>query len=152
MQAVIHHLIWNMSRDCSVYTTSEYGVLWRTTAQMFQRTWFLFCLSGIEGVKRTAKSSLPQVSRGRLDLDVLFTPSTLNRQNRKQVRWNICAGVVLRLPRWCRQNSHVTCPKKDGGSLPACAEIFCIAWFIPEYSKVPSFTCLGGWSGVHRVL
>ena len=59
---------------------------------------------------------------------------------------------VLRLPRWCRQNSHVTCSKKYGGSLPACVEIFCIAWFIPEYSKVPSFTCLCGCSGVRRVL
>ena len=30
---------------------------------------------------------------GRLDLAVLFTPSTPNRQNRNQVRCNICAGV-----------------------------------------------------------
>ena len=59
---------------------------------------------------------------------------------------------VLRLPRWCRQNSHVTCSKKDGGSLPACTGIFCIAWFFPEYSKVLTFTCLGGCSGVRRVL
>ena len=33
------------------------------------------------------------VSRGRLDLAVLFTPSTPNRQNRNQVRLNTCAGV-----------------------------------------------------------
>ena len=52
-------LFWNMSRDCSVYTTSEHGVLQRTPAQMFQHTWFLFCLFGVEGVKGTAKSSLP---------------------------------------------------------------------------------------------
>ena len=36
--------------------------------------------------------------RGRLDLAVLFTPSTPNRQNRNQVRWNICAGVHRRTP------------------------------------------------------
>ena len=33
------------------------------------------------------------ISWGRLDLAVLFTPSTPNRQNRNQVRWNTCAGV-----------------------------------------------------------
>ena len=36
--------------------------------------------------------------RGRLDLAVLFTPSTPNRQNRNQVRWNICAGVLRSTP------------------------------------------------------
>ena len=35
---------------------------------------------------------------GRLDLAVLFTPSTPNRQNRNQVRWNICAGVRRSTP------------------------------------------------------
>ena len=53
---------WNRSRDCSVYTTSEDGVLRRTLAQMFQRTWFLFCLFRVEGVKRTAKSISPLMS------------------------------------------------------------------------------------------
>ena len=56
---MIRHLFWNRSRDCSVCTTWEEGVLRRTPAQMFQHTWFLFCLFGVEGVKRTAKSSLP---------------------------------------------------------------------------------------------
>ena len=53
------------------------------------------------------------VSLCRLDLAVPFTPFTPNRQNRNHVCWNICAGVLrlLRLPRWCRQNSHVTCSK-----------------------------------------
>ena len=37
-------------------------------------------------------------SRGRLDLAVLFTPSTPNRQNRNQVHWNICAGVRRSTP------------------------------------------------------
>ena len=37
-------------------------------------------------------------SMGRLDLAVLFTPSTPNRQNRNQVRWNICAGVRQSTP------------------------------------------------------
>ena len=37
-------------------------------------------------------------SRGRLDLAVLFTPSTPNRQNRNQVRLNICAGVRRSTP------------------------------------------------------
>ena len=32
-------------------------------------------------------------TKGGLDLDVLFTPYILNRQNRNQVRWNTCAGV-----------------------------------------------------------
>ena len=35
---------------------------------------------------------------GRLDLAVLFTPSTPKRQNRNQVRWNICAGVRRSTP------------------------------------------------------
>ena len=35
---------------------------------------------------------------GRLDLAFLFTPSTPNRQNRNQVRWNICAGVRRSTP------------------------------------------------------
>ena len=35
---------------------------------------------------------------GRLDLAVLFTPSTPNRQNRNQVRWNLCAGVRRSTP------------------------------------------------------
>ena len=63
MQAMIRHLFWNRSRDCSVCTTSEDGVLRRTPAQLFQWTWFLFCLFGVEGVKRTAKSSLPQSNK-----------------------------------------------------------------------------------------
>ena len=36
--------------------------------------------------------------KGRLDLAVLFTPSTPNRQNKNQVRWNICAGVRRSTP------------------------------------------------------
>ena len=35
---------------------------------------------------------------GSLDLDVPFTPSTPNRQNRKQVCLNICAGVRRSTP------------------------------------------------------
>ena len=35
---------------------------------------------------------------GRLDLAVLFTPSTPIRQNRNQVRWNTCAGVRRTTP------------------------------------------------------
>ena len=42
------------------------------------------------------------IARGRLDLAVLFTPSTPNRQNRNQVHWNICAGV-----RWSTPSSEV---------------------------------------------
>ena len=38
------------------------------------------------------------IGLNRLDLAVLFTPSTLNRQNRNQVRWNICAGVRQSTP------------------------------------------------------
>ena len=37
-------------------------------------------------------------THGRLDLAVLFTPSTLKRQNRNQVCWNICTGVLRRAP------------------------------------------------------
>ena len=40
----------------------------------------------------------PKITRGRLDLAVLFTPSTPNRQNRNQVRWNICAGLRRSTP------------------------------------------------------
>ena len=80
---------------------------------------------------------------GRLDLAVPFTPSTPNRQNRNQVCWNICAGVRRSTPfsRWCRQNSHVTCSKTRWGITASMYGNICIAWFIPEYSKVPSFTC-----------
>ena len=46
-------LFRNTSHDCSVHTTSEDRVLRRTPAHMFQRTWFLFCLFGVEGGKRT---------------------------------------------------------------------------------------------------
>ena len=38
------------------------------------------------------------VAWGRLDLAVLFTPSTPYRQNRNQVHWNICAGVHRSTP------------------------------------------------------
>ena len=38
------------------------------------------------------------VTKGRLDIAVLFTPSTPNRQNRNQVLWNICAGVRQSTP------------------------------------------------------
>ena len=38
------------------------------------------------------------LSWGRLDLAVLFTPSTPTRQNRNQVHWNICAGVRRSTP------------------------------------------------------
>ena len=80
-------------------------------------------------------------NRGRLDLAVLFIVSTPNRQNRNQVCWNICAGVhrilVLHLPRWCRQNSYVTCSKTGWRSTACMCENLCISWFIP----VPSFTC-----------
>ena len=64
-------LFWNRSRDCSVYTTLEDGVLWRTPAQVFQRTWFLFCLFGVEGVKRTAKSSLPQITGSKIKIQTV---------------------------------------------------------------------------------
>ena len=52
--------------------------------------------------------------KGGLHLAVPFIPFTPNRQNRNQVCLNICAGVLrlLRLPRLCRKNSHVTCSKK----------------------------------------
>ena len=38
------------------------------------------------------------ISWGRLDLAVLFTPSTPNRQNRNQVRWNTRGGLRLSTP------------------------------------------------------
>ena len=48
--------------------------------------------------KRELVDLLSLSSWGRLDLAVLFTPSTPNRQNRNQVRWNICAGVRRSTP------------------------------------------------------
>ena len=45
-----------------------------------------------------AGSETPETIRGGLDLAVLFTPSTPNRQNRNQVRWIICAGVRRSTP------------------------------------------------------
>ena len=44
------------------------------------------------------KSSLDKLLICRLDLAVLFTPFTPNRQNRNQVRWNICAGIRRSTP------------------------------------------------------
>ena len=227
----------------------------------------------LRGTHRLLCSCFNQQLWGRLDLAVLFTPSTPNRQNRNQVRWNICAGVrqstpsfevvqteqsrdlfqkrwriiacmrgiilfrliysgvlqsaqfylfmwlfwrtpstlkiaksnpplvnmhrctdsqehslladatrsqkyVLvdlgqtwfscslysfhseqaeqktsalehlcwrtpeyRLSRWCRQNSHVTCSETRWRNTVCMCGNICIAWFILEYSKVPSFTC-----------
>ena len=96
--------------------------------------------------KRTITSVWILHLMGRLDLAVLFTPST---SNRNQVRWNLWltyAGV-LRLPRWCRQNSHVTCPKKRWGITACMRGILCTGVL-----QVPSFTCLGGCSGQRLVL
>ena len=49
------------------------------------------------------------------DLIKLFSLLHLLRTGRTQIKdtGNICAGVLhlLHLPRWCRQNSHVTCSK-----------------------------------------
>ena len=42
--------------------------------------------------------ALVRLILGRLDLAVLLTPSTPNRQNRNQVHWNICAGVRRNTP------------------------------------------------------
>ena len=70
-------LFWNRSRDCSVYTTSEYGVLWRTPAQVSLHTWFLFCLFGVEGVKGTAKSSLSLVFSSLSLPEETFYPHTV---------------------------------------------------------------------------
>ena len=39
-----------------------------------------------------------QIFMGRLDLAVLFTPSTPDSQNGNQVRWNTCAGVRRSTP------------------------------------------------------
>ena len=51
--------------------------------------------------RRNSTATTPRVNIftwGRLDLAVLFTPSTPNRQNRNQVHWNICAGVRRSTP------------------------------------------------------
>ena len=48
--------------------------------------------------KRELVALLNLSSWGRLDLAVLFTPSTPNRQNRNQVRWNTCADVRRSTP------------------------------------------------------
>ena len=53
--------------------------------------------SQISLVTHDAKGEMREI-RGRLDLAVLFTPFTPNRQNRNQVRWNICAGVRRSTP------------------------------------------------------
>ena len=98
---------------------------------------------------------LPDVlPRGRLDLAVLFTPSTPNRQNRNQVRWNICAGV-----RRSTTSSEVVQTEQSRDlfqkrwRITACMRGYILYRLI--YSgvlRVPSFTCLGGCSGVRRVL
>ena len=104
MQAVIHHLFWNRSRDCSVYTTSKDGVLRRTPAQMFQCTWFMFCLFGVEGVKRTAKSSLP-LFIGQVVLRQLYSSSDRHLFKKKL---SICFGYQSSV--WyCSKNLHSAC-------------------------------------------
>ena len=88
MQAVIRLIFWNRSRDCSVYTTSEDGVLRRMPAQMFQSTWFLFCLFGVEGVKRTAKSSLSQDLKNSPYLKIMHArPGVQVNSARQELSW-----------------------------------------------------------------
>ena len=53
--------------------------------------------SQISLVTHDAKGEMREIW-GKLDLAVLFTPSTPNRQNRNQVRWNTCAGVRRSTP------------------------------------------------------
>ena len=58
------------------------------------------------------KANKDKHNRGGLDLAVPFTPFT--PIDRTEIEcWSICTGVLwlLGLPRWCRQNSHVTCSK-----------------------------------------
>ena len=79
---------------------------------------YIFIAKNLKNFDRIS-TEIPQINSdfmkpkcmGGLDLVVPFTLFTLNRQNINQVCWNICAGVLglLHLPRWCRQNSHVTC-------------------------------------------
>ena len=90
------------------------------------------------------------------DLIKLFPLLLPLRTGRTEIK---CAGTsvlayagVLRIPRWCRQNSHVTCSKTRWRSTASMCGHICIAWFITEYSKVLSFTCLCSCSGVRRVL
>ena len=94
------------------------------------------------------------MSRGRLDLAVLFTPSTPNRQNRNQVRWNICAGVHRSTPSSAvvqTEQSRDLFQKR--WRITACMRGYILYRLI--YSgvlQVPSFTCLGGCSSVRQVL
>ena len=59
-QAVIRHLVLEQVMWLFCLPSHKMGIPLRSTpAQMFQHIWFLFCMFGVEGVKRTAKSSLP---------------------------------------------------------------------------------------------
>ena len=91
---------------------------------------------------------------GRLDLAVLFTPSTPNRQNRNQVHWNNCAGVRRSTPSSevvLTEQSHDLFQKR--WRITACMRGYILYRLI--YSgvlQVSSFTCLGRCSGVRGVL
>ena len=63
-----------------------------TSADDIFRCNFFLALKGLNQVMMNFET------QGRLDLAVLFTPFTPNRQNRNQVCWNICAGVCRSTP------------------------------------------------------
>ena len=135
----------------------------------------------------TVCKCMSEITWGRLDLAVLFTPSTPNRHNRNQVCWNTCAGVCRSTPssKVVRtEQSRDLFQNKMAEHCLHCTEIFfssdiylywknmviskmdwkhiyfvilfssswrsdcvfftiqtVIAWFTPEYSKVPNFAC-----------
>ena len=63
----------------------------------------------------------------RLDLAVLFTPSTPDRQNRNQVRWKTCAGVRQSTPSSNMvqtEQSRVLFQNKMAEQCLHCTEIF----------------------------
>ena len=83
---------------------------------------------------------------GELDLADLFTKNfTLNRQDRNQVRCNICAGILWRTPLsevviYTEQSGDLFGNKMAQHWLHVLKYLYRFI-FTPEYSKVPSFTC-----------
>ena len=91
--AMLHHLVLEQVTWLFCLTTPEDGVLRCTPAHLFQRTqWFLFCLFGVEGVKRTAESSPPLVSQCQQKPWVI---------TRDFCTYYICAKVSNKRTCWC---------------------------------------------------
>ena len=92
-----------------------------------------------------------KVSRGGLDLAVLFTTFTPNKQNRNQVLWKICAGVLRHTPSSAVMYTEQSCDLFQNKMVEHCLHVLSRLIYTVDrsHSKHP---VLGGCSGVLGVL